>query len=277
MTISATPISDHIGLLVTGLAGGDMANRVVADHLRAALDQYGVVVYREAGIGDRDLVALSRMLGEVVVAPFGGEREHPEVSAITRDPSKSVLAAYRDGTFFWHIDGTTDELPQKATLLTALEVADDGGDTEFANTFAAYEALSPAEKAELAGLRVVHSFAHAQSLAHPNPSEKERRAMDKVPTRVHPLVWTRGNGRKSLLIGATAAQIVGWPAERGRALLDRLLDWSTQPRFALRHRWQPGDLVVWDNTGMLHRAQPYEATSRRLMHRTTLVGEEAIA
>ena len=79
------------------------------------------------------------------------------------------------------------------------------------------------------------------------------------------------------MLGATAAEVVGWPAEKGRSLLDRLLEWSTQPEFVLRHHWRRGDLVVWDNTGMLHRALPFEPTSLRLMHRTTLVGEEAVA
>lgn len=90
-------------------------------------------------------------------------------------------------------------------------------------------------------------------------------------------MWRHRDGRKSLLIGATAGAIVGMSAEAGRALLDEILDWSTQPQFVLRHSWRVGDLVIWDNTGMLHRAIPYEPSSRRLMHRTTLVGEEAIA
>src|SRR5262245_34263022 len=121
MTVTAIPVTDHIGLEITGLSGRQLADRRVADDLRAALDRYGVVIYRDAHIDDDALVALSRLLGEVVVAPFGGEKAHPEVSAITRDPAKSVLAAYREGTFFWHIDGATDAVPQQATLLTALE------------------------------------------------------------------------------------------------------------------------------------------------------------
>jgi alpha-ketoglutarate-dependent taurine dioxygenase len=152
-----------------------------------------------------------------------------------------------------------------------------GGDTEFASTYAAYDALSGAERAEIADLRVVHSFAAAQQLANPEPSDEERASWDRVPTRVHPLVWKRRDGRKSLLLGATAAEVVGWPLEEGRALLDRLLEWSTQRQFVLRHHWRRGDLVMWDNTGMLHRALPFEPTSRRLLHRTTLVGEEAVA
>src|SRR5207302_6817765 len=121
---------------------------------------------------------------------------------------KSELAEYRKGTFFWHIDGATDAVPQTATLLTAREVADEGGDTEFANTYAAYETLSDREKNELGGVRVVHSFAAAQRLTYPDASPKQRAAWERVPSREHPLVWTRPDGRKSILVGATADSIV---------------------------------------------------------------------
>ena len=125
-------------------------------------------------------------------------------------------------------------------------------------------------------MRVVHSFAAAQSHVYPNPSPKERAAWDRVPAREHPLVWTRRDGRTSMLLGATPDEVVGCPTTKGDALLDRLLGWATQPQFTVRHRWRRGDLVVWDNTGMLHRAQPYGEASKRLMHRTSLAGEEAI-
>ncbi|GAA2437375.1 hypothetical protein GCM10010191_60310 [Actinomadura vinacea] len=161
-------------------------------------------------------------------------------------------------------------------MLTARDVDPAGGDTEFANTYAAYDAFSDQEKAEIAGLRVVHSFAAAQRIAYPDATDMQRAEWEKVPTRVHPLVWTRRNGRKSLLIGATADTIVERPRDRSRELLDRLLTWATQPQFSLRHQWRRGDLVHWDNTGMLHRALPFEPTSRRLMHRTTLVGQEFV-
>ncbi|WP_068157868.1 TauD/TfdA dioxygenase family protein [Rhodococcus phenolicus] len=277
MFTNATPVNPAIGIEITGVAGNNLADARAADRCRELLDLHGVVVFRSAHIDDDSLVALSRLLGEVVVAPMGGQEEHPEISAISLDPSKTVLATANRGTFHWHIDGATDAIPQKGTLLTALDVSDEGGDTEFANTYAAYEALGEDEKAELSGLRVVHSFAAAQLLAEPDPTDKQRAAWDRVPVREHPLVWTRRSGRRSMLLGATASHIVGRPYEEGRELLDRLLAWSTQPRFALRHHWQPGDLVLWDNTGMLHRAVPYSPTSPRLLHRTTLVGEEAVA
>ncbi|QFG24220.1 TauD/TfdA family dioxygenase [Actinomadura sp. WMMB 499] len=277
MPITSTPLGPTTGLEITGLHGRALVDRDVAAECAAALERYGVVVYRDADIADDDLVAFSALLGDVVPLAMGGH-ERREIQKITRDASQSKLAAYREATFFWHIDGTTDSVPNKSTLLTARQVSDDGsGDTEFANTYAAYEALPEREKEELADLRVVHSFAASQSLVYPDPSPKERAAWDKVPAREHPLVWTRRSGRRSLLIGATAGEIVGRPAAAGRALLDRLLDWATRPEFTVRHRWRPGDLVIWDNTGMLHRAQPYAETSRRLMHRTSLAGEEAVA
>jgi alpha-ketoglutarate-dependent taurine dioxygenase len=272
-----TPMTPTIGVEITGVAGHTLANPDVATWCRKALDDHGVVLFRECHIGDDELVSLSRLLGEVVIAPVGGQKSHPEISAISLDPTKTVLAAYNSGTFHWHIDGATDEVPQMATLLTALEVSTEGGDTEFANTYAAYEALSDNEKAEIEGLQVVHSFATAQRLVNPDPTDKQKAAWARVPSRTHPLVWKRQNGRKSLLVGATAGDIVGMSASEGRALLNRLLEWSTGPRFALRQHWRRGDLVIWDNTGMLHRAIPYTPSSPRLMHRTTLLGVEAIA
>jgi alpha-ketoglutarate-dependent taurine dioxygenase len=278
MSITVTPLTPHVGVEITGLSGHDLVDRGAADDCLASLRQHGVVVYRDANIDDDDLIAFSRLLGEISVVPTG-EHERPEIQTITLDPSKTnaLLAAYRQGNFLWHIDGATEQVPQKGTLLSAREVDDAGGDTEFASTYAAYGALPETEKDEIDDLRVVHSFAAAQGRANPDASEDERASWGRVPPRVHPLVWKRRDGRRSLLLGATAAEVVGWPAERSDALLDRLLAWSTQPQYVLRHHWRRGDLVMWDNTGMLHRALPFEPTSRRLLHRTTLVGEEAVA
>ena len=277
MTVETTPISAAIGVEVRGMSSADFTSSPVAEECKRLLTAHGVVVYRGAHISDADLVTFSRMLGDIVVAPTGGHPDFPEISPVTMDPAKSKLAGLRRSTIFWHTDGLTDVLPQKTTLLTAREIAEEGGDTEFANTYAAYEALPDNRKSELDRYQVVHSVAASQLLMNPEPTEKQRTAWNQAPTQVHPLVWRRRDGRRSLLIGATAGQIVGLDAEAGRAVLEDLLDWATQPRFVLRHRWQVGDLVVWDNPGLLHRATPYAPTSRRLMHRTTLVGEEAIA
>jgi alpha-ketoglutarate-dependent taurine dioxygenase len=278
MTVTSEAITPTIGLQISGVAAERFDDPATARDAQRALDDHGVVVFREVHLSDERLVAFSRMLGDLVVQPTG-EHRLPEIQTITMDPAKTnaLLASYRQGNFQWHIDGATVEVPQKTTLLSARAVDPAGGDTEFANTYAAYAALDAGERDEIAQLQVVHTFAHAQALANPDATDEQRASWDRVPARVHPLVWTRRNGRQSLLLGATAAEIIGWPPDKGRALLDRLLQWSTQPRFTLRHVWREGDLVMWDNTGMLHRALPFEPTSRRLLHRTTLAGDEPVA
>ncbi len=277
MAITLNPV-EPFGAEITGASSSDLVDPAAAEGCRAALDKHGVVIYRDLHITDEHLVAFTRLLGDPVMSRT---REHRlgEIETITLDPSKTdaALASIRKGNFHWHIDGATLQVPQKATLLSAREVDSAGGDTEFANTFLAYEALPEKEKQRLEGLHVRHSFSAAQLLANPKPSKTERAAWARVRDQIHPLVWTRRNGRKSLLIGATADHIVGVPVDWGRALLTRLLDWATQPQFTYQHRWHRGDLVIWDNTGMLHRAIPFEPTSRRLMHRTTLNGIEAVA
>ena len=98
----------------------------------------------------------------------------------------------------------------------------------------------------------------------------------KSPTKACPIVWTHQSGRKSLLLGATADYVIGCSVEESRALLARLRDWATQPQYVYRHEWQVGDLLIWDNTGTMHRALPYAVDSGRLMHRTILAGEEPL-
>jgi alpha-ketoglutarate-dependent taurine dioxygenase len=277
MASTAHPLTESVGVEITECHAAELLNRDAAEETREALKRYGVVIYRELHASDDELLTFSRLLGTVVVQPTN-EHRHPEIQTITMDPTRTnaLLASYRQGNFHWHIDGATEVIPQRATLLSAREVDSAGGDTEFASTYAAFEALEEAERKKLEGLHVVHSFGHAQSLANPEATESERKAWERVPARIHPLVWTRRNGRKSMLLGATAQEIVGWPSSEGRALLDRLLDWSTQPLFTLRHKWRKGDLVIWDNTGMLHRALHFKPTSVRLLHRTTLAGEEPV-
>jgi alpha-ketoglutarate-dependent taurine dioxygenase len=279
--VSATVVTElgpEIGVEIAGLYGHEFVNASVAAECQSALEAHGVVVYREAHMDDDDLAAFSRLLGQVHVRPLSTDSGHPEISVVSLDPSLSLAADVQRGTFVWHIDGTTEEFPHKATLLTCWEVSNDGsGDTEFANTYAAYAALSDEDKAQIADVFVEYGFSNEAHRKTPGISDEARAKWESYPQRFRPLVWTRRNGRKSMLLGSTAGEVVGWPYDEGRALLDRLLAWSTQPRFVLRHRWRRGDLVVWDNTGMLHRALPYELSSRRLMHRTALVGDEGVA
>lgn len=275
---NVTIIKPDIGVEVTGISGHDFVDPEVAAEAEKLLDAHGVVAYRGADIGDRDLIAFSRLLGPVHVFPSATDTEYPELSIVSRDTQVSKVAAIQYGTFQWHVDGTMDEHPHRITLLTCVEPANDGsGDTEFANTYAAYESLSDDEKQKLQGLQVRYSYLNRSRMRHMTVTPEAAELWNKRPPRVRPLLWQHRTGRMSMLLGAQAGEVVGWSLDEGEAFLDRLLAWATQPRFTIRHHWERGDLVLWDNTGILHRAHPYEPESGRLMHRTTIDREELVA
>jgi alpha-ketoglutarate-dependent taurine dioxygenase len=194
---------------------------------------------------------------------------------ISLDPN-NPNAEYFRGNIQWHIDGTMDVMPAKATVLTAHRISPDGGETEFASTYAAYDELTDDEKERFANLRVFHSFAAVQRGVYPDPTPEQLAEWDRRGGKEHPLVWTHASGRRSLVLGATADHIVGMDIEEGRALLASLLERATRPDHVFQHIWSVGDTVMWDNTGTVHRAMPYDPATRREMHRTTIVGDEAI-
>ena len=276
VSITTAPIKPEIGVEVTGLSGSAFVDPDVAKACEAALDAHGVVVYRDAHIDDDDLIAFSHMLGPVHIWPNNDEQKR-ELGIVSLDPTVAKNASVQRGTFNWHIDGTMADYPHRITLLSCIAPANDGtGDTEFANTYAAYDALPDDDKAEIDELQVHYSYLNRTHLDHPHVTEETIAAYEKYPPRDRPRVWKHRTGRKSMLLGSTASEVNGWPTERGRTLLDRLLEWSTLPRFTHRHHWELGDLVVWDNTGVLHRAHPYEPESGRLLHRTTIDGDETV-
>jgi alpha-ketoglutarate-dependent taurine dioxygenase len=237
------------------------------------LDENGALVFRELRVDDATQVAFSRKLGKVETF---GNGEMPEIFRVTLDPAKNPAAAYLRGTFDWHLDGATDDIPIMATVLSAHAVADSGGETEFSSTYAAYDDLSDEEQERYSTLQVVHSFEAAQRLVNPDPSPKELAMWQKRPAKTHPLVWRHRSGRRSLVLGATTSHVEGMDLDEGRALLDDLLARSTRPDRVYRHEWMRGDMVIWDNRGVLHRACRYDASSARDMHRTTIAGDEPI-
>ncbi|MCA2240891.1 MULTISPECIES: TauD/TfdA dioxygenase family protein [Mycobacterium] len=242
-----------------------------AGAIRAILEQRGVVFFRGLQISDEQQVTIAKTLGSIVQNEGEGG-----IYKISLDTNVNQRAEYLKGSLFWHFDGSLQPYPNLATLLRAMKLSDSGGQTEFCNTYAAYEDLSEADKEAIAGLRVVHSAERSQYYVRPEMSYEEIAFWQKSPTKSCPIVWTHQSGRKSLLLGATADYVIGLPVEESRALLARLRDWATQPRYVYRHEWQLGDLLMWDNTGTMHRALPYAADSGRLMHRTVLAGEEPL-
>ena len=243
----------------------------------AALEEHGVLVFRDLHLEPETQVDFCNQMG--TVAYFPGTHPVAGIFRVTLDRSKNRAADYLKGTFDWHIDGCTpngDECPEKATMLSAVAVAESGGETEFASTYGAYDGLSESEKEDLSKLRVIHSLEASQRLVTPDPTPEQLAAWRSRPTHEHPLVWTHESGRRSLVLGASTDHVVGMDREDGRALLDELLARSTRPESVYRHSWTVGDTVIWDNRGVLHRVERYDDTSEREMLRTTLLGDEPI-
>ncbi len=276
MDVIVEPIKPAVGAVVHADRSA-FHNSEFAQHCLELVDKYAALVFPRVGLSDEEQLAFTDMLGARVNFTSGvpgGDASTRDVYTITLDPKVNFDPEYVLGSMFWHMDGIVMDIPPpKVTLLSCKSPPDKGGQTEFANTVAAYEALPEDEKAELAGLRVVHSLvAGVREILNPDEVDPQRRQFKHE----HPLVWTQRTGRKSLLVGCTADYIVGMPKAQGRALLARLLEWCAQPAFTCRHTWQKGDFAMWDNTGALHRALPYAADSGRRMHRTTVAGVEAV-
>jgi alpha-ketoglutarate-dependent taurine dioxygenase len=241
-----------------------------AQEIRHLLEERGVLVFRNIGLDDDEQLAFAKTIGQVV--PQGDKGLYK----ITLDQTQSDTADLLRGTFCWHFDGAVQEIP-RASMLSPRRISASGGETEFANVYAAYDDLPESEKTAIDKLRVVHVRETLHRTIFPNPTEAQLERWRSTAPKTRPLVWTHKSGRKSLLLGLTATSIEGMDAGEGRALIDRLQDLATQPQFVYRHEWKMGDLLIWDNTGVLHRALPYSFESGRMLHRTTLVGEEAPA
>ena len=277
--LAISKLGESVGAEVTGLdpahlGSDDPAGGAILD----ALERNGVLVFRGLWLEPEAQVAFCRRLGGVDHSS-DGHHPVPGIYPSTLDKSKNSSADYLRATFDWHIDGCTpvqDEFPQKATVLSAVQVAEWGGETEFANSYAAYDALSDEEKDRFGELRVVHSLEASQRRITADPTPEQVARWRSRRTHEHPLVWTHRSGRKSLVLGASADYVVGMDLEEGRALLAELLQRATVPENVYSHAWSVGDTVIWDNRGVLHRAARYDPGSAREMLRTTVLGEEPI-
>nr|WP_202626676.1 TauD/TfdA family dioxygenase [Steroidobacter agaridevorans] len=244
-----------------------------AAKIRELLELRGVLVFPKVNFSDEEQVAFTQTLGT-----FAPEMRGDKVYKVTLDTKVNDQADYLKGSLYWHIDGTMNAVPILASLLSMRVLpSNGGGDTEFCNTYAAYDDLSNAEKQQIDKLRVMHSAWNTLFYYDPEPRIDLLRNMMRIGDRELPLVWTHRSGRKSLVIGATARHVVDMDFKKSAELLVQLRDWATQPQFVYRHTWSVGDLVIWDNTGTMHRATPYDPASGRLLHRTKLEGEEAFA
>ena len=252
-----------------------------AQLLLGALDHYNVLVFPQVRMSDDTFLALTAALGEMHenrVTDDGSAASDKGIFRIALDKDDKTQREFILGNDFWHMDGMSYPVPVKATLLKCESAPKEGGDTGFANLHAAYAALPEGKKRELTGRKVGHCLSSSLRRLYERPTIADFARWDAIfPRLEHPLVWIQQSGKSALLIGSTAQDIVGLAEEASRALLDELLDWCTQERFTYRHKWQDGDLVIFNNPGLLHRSYPYDDAAGRVMHRTTLKGREAIA
>jgi alpha-ketoglutarate-dependent taurine dioxygenase len=281
------PLEPRIGAKAT-VRRDEVLDPAFAHECLDALEQYGVLVFPEIGLGDEEQVAFSENLGDVI--PQGPKRPdgtQEVVFKITLDPRKNPSAEYLKATIDWHIDGLfEDGPPPKATMLSARTLASKGGQTEFCNTYAAYEDLPEADRRYYDSVRVVHSLEASKRATNPTPTpeeraqwreaEEQRNRAGRIGVKEHPLVWCHKSGRKSLVLGMSVDHVADMSGAESRALIEKLTAHATRQENVYRHEWRVGDILIWDNCGVMHRAVPYEADSGRMMHRTVLHGVETI-
>ena len=262
----------------------DLLSGRFAQEIRALLVERGALVVRDAHLADDELRALARTLGDLRLgaAKRGSdgvtltEGDEGVLKVSLDDKVNPDYARFLFGNFFWHMDGTYEEIPPFASLFMPYRLSREGGDTMFASTYAAYRDLPEDEQARLDGLRVVHGMQAALFPGKRDCSPEDFAVWRSYPQRSHPLVWRHKSGRKSLVLSTSGAFVEGMHPAESHDLLQRLMAHATQAKYTYRHQWRMGDLAIWDNTGSMHRAMPYEENSLREFHRCTLNGEEPI-
>ena len=251
--------------------------------IHAAKDEHAVLVFHGAPISQEQQRAFTLGLGEIEHAIGTGLREGERLPTTFADVSnldKDSKVFERDsrtrlfalGNRLWHSDSSFKVVPAKYSILHSHRIPSSGGNTEFADMRAAYDALDEATRKEIEDLICEHSQIYSrQQLGFTDFTDEERARFAPVRQRLvrtHP-----STGRKSLFLASHAGGIVGWPVPEARAFLRDLVEHATQRRFVYAHQWQVGDLVMWDNRRTMHRVRPYPAHEPRDMRRTTLAGD----
>lgn len=261
----------------------DAVDDQVIGELRAAWTKYPVIRFRNVQIGDREQVAFSRMLGAPVIHPRqlqqGKNAEFPEILVISNKKKADGSAAgdLADGEVNWHTDTWFVDKPPSASILRAISLPAAGGNTYWANMYSAYDSLPQALKVSLRGLLI-----HHQSVID---GRGEVRLGQVMPTSAnfadwpgvdHPAVRRHAQSKKACLYlgGEPKRQtVVGVPEAESREMLDELWRHATQPEHIWFQEWRPGDMMMWDNRCTMHRRDPFDPATVRLMHRTTVEGE----
>jgi taurine dioxygenase len=273
------PLAPALGAEILGVdLDAAMSDATFAAIWRAFVE-HKLLLFRGQDLSPQRHVDLARRFGPVDVHVMSQYQTHglPELYCLSNlDAEGRPNGKHPDkGTMAWHTDGSWRRVTGQATLLYAEEASEVGGETWFACQYAAWDALSDEEKRRYGTMRAVHNLDFSRTRRHPEEklTEAQRNA---VPPVEHPLVRTHPDtGRKCLYVGDHAEAIVGLSVEEGRRIIDELNEKATQDEWVYRHKWRSGDLVVWDNRCLLHRATAYDpATARRVMRRATVNGEE---
>lgn len=284
MAISTKNLDAALGAEVGGI---DLSKPVARDDIKAIEDLWSqrlVVVFHGQSLSDPQLIAFSKNFGELDPPgpnPYGEpfNKEHPELNVISNVVVNSKpIGNLGDGEAVWHADMTYIDVPPKAAMLHSLEIPPTGGNTHFANMFAAYETLPADLKKAAAGKIAVHD-ASTNSAGMLRKGYKQVTNVREVVGAHHPLVRTEPKtGRKALFLGRRPnSYVLGLDVPESEALLDALWAHATQPQFAMCHAWKVGDLLMWNNLSVLHRRDPFDPKARRIMHRSQIKGNERIA
>jgi alpha-ketoglutarate-dependent 2,4-dichlorophenoxyacetate dioxygenase len=281
--ITVTPLHPHVGAEVRGVDLRAPVPAEVVGVITEAFNTHAVLVFPSQAITNEQQIAFTRNFGPLETASdFAGAGRRiaePEVVDISNlDKHGDMLSGddrlrfFNLGNQLWHTDSTYKYVTSIASLLSAREVPPEKGETEFADMRAAYDALSPAVKAEIEDLVAEHSIYYSRSLIDFQKAQFNDAIYTKYPpvrqvmVRRHP-----GSQRLTLFLGAHASHVIGWPIEKGRKLIAELMAVATRPEFVYRHHWRVHDLVMWDNRCTMHRARPYDdLMHRRVLHRTTV-------
>lgn len=272
--LHAEPIKEKIGTRVfntkSELLSGDLS-----EQLLERLENTGILVFPELNLTDDEQVAFTDVLGGSV-KEIGGAATKQGVFKVSLDKKINYdVAEYLMGSMYWHIDGTMNPVPIRASMLTAKVLTEEGGDTEFANTASSYADLDEATKAKIADLRVVHSLWRSQLFHTPEPTMEQLERWQGHGEAELPLVCKHKSGRHSLVLGNTAHYVIGVDPKESYRILHGLRNFATSEPYMYTHKWNVGDTIIWDNRTSLHRATPYDPDAGRMMHRTILQGTEA--
>ena len=285
MTPDIRPFDAALGAEVLGVDLSKTLDDETFAAVENAWNEHSVLLFRGQSIDEARHLAFSRRFGELETHVLDQylHPEHPEILIVSNVMDGDRHVGIYDAGRYWHTDLSYMAAPSRGSLLYAIEVprGDDGeplGDTLFASTSAAYDALSDGAKDRIAGLRAEFSLAsrHAKLVADGDVNaELEDRHHEKAPPVAHPVTRTHPvTGRKSIYVNeGQTARILGLPEDEARSLLEALCAHCVKPEFVYRHKWREGDLLMWDNVPTQHLAIcDYALPRRRYMHRTTLRG-----